>query len=460
MSNNKDLCCQIGETPVERSLVHLKRVCNHNVHITMSEPPQTHRHRVLIVGGGPAGATAAFFLAKAGFHCTVAERSTNKFAYGQGIDITGPAIKIVQKMGVYDMIKSKVTGEAGFAFLDDNGEVIAVVGTAENANGKGLSLTQEIEIMRGDVTQILADRAKESERVVYRYGCMVSELHQIESEGKESVTAVLSDTGKAESFHAVIGADGIMSRTRKLAFSQDVVKDCYKGQDQYTAFFSMPHEHSDVPNARVQHAPGGRAVLIRPTSISSPIRSSCYMISTGASPAFQAALSQTPEEQKSLFAATFATFPSNTGDRVLRGMWDSTDFYLAQTAQVKLPTWSSGRVVLTGDAAYCPSPPTGMGTVLAILGSYIIAGEMARSPDDPVAAFTKYEERLRGYVEKAQYVPLAGYLPALGNPQTWLGVWLLRLVFWAIARSGVWKLISIKQGDDKFELPEYEFNWK
>jgi 2-polyprenyl-6-methoxyphenol hydroxylase-like FAD-dependent oxidoreductase len=421
----------------------------------MANPPPSHSHRILIVGGGPAGATAAFFLAKAGFHCTVAERSTNKFAYGQGIDITGPALKIVQKMGVYDAIKAKVTGEAGFAFLDDNGDVIAAVGTAGSEKGKkGLSLTQEIEIMRGDVTQILADAAKANERVEYRYGCTITELHQ----SQDAVTAVLSDAGKAETFHAIIGADGIMSRTRNLAFPQNITKNCYKSQNQYTAFFSLPHSPEDIPNARVQHAPGGRAVLIRPTSIAVPVRSSCYMISTNnaSTPALQA-LSQSQEAQKALFASTFATFPSNTGSRVLAGMWESQDFYLAQTAQIKLPTWFSGRVVLTGDAAYCPSPPTGMGTVLAILGSYIIAGELARSPDDPVAAFAKYEERLRGYVEKAQYVPLAGYLPALGNPQSAVGVRLLRFVFWLISWSGVWKLISIKQGDDKFELPEYEF---
>lgn len=412
--------------------------------------------RILIVGGGPAGATAAFWLAKAGFQCTVAERSTDKFAYGQGIDITGPALKIIQKMGVYDTIKSKVTGEAGFAFLDDNGDVIASVGTAGNEKGKGLSLTQEIEIMRGDVTQILADRAKESELVAYRYGCTVTELRQSE----DYVTVVLSDKGKAENFTAVIGADGIMSRTRKLAFPQEIVKDCYKGQDQYTAFFSMAHQPEDVPNARVQHAAGGRAVLIRPTNIASPERSSCYIISTGASPARQHALTQSPAEQKALFAATFASFPNPTGQRVLNGMWEAQDFYLAQTAQIKLPTWSQGRVVLTGDAAYCPSPPTGMGTVLAILGSYIIAGELASNPDDPAAAFAKYEERLRTYVEKAQYVPLAGALPRLGNPQSQLGVRLLRFVFWMIAWSGVWKLVSIKQGHDKFELPEYDSKWE
>lgn len=415
----------------------------------MTTTPQ--QHRILIIGGGPAGATAAFFLAQANFLVTVAERSTDKFAYGQGIDITGPAIAIVQKMGVYEEIESKVTGEAGFALLDDSGQTIAAVGTAKGK--KGLSLTQEIEIMRGDLTKILADCAKGDERVEYRYGCTVGELHQT----SDSVTALLTDTNQHETFHAVIGADGLMSRTRKLAFPPEILKDSYKAQEQYTAFFSIPHSPCDIPNARLQHAPGGRAVLIRPTSLTSPTRSSCYMISTGPSPALQAALSQPQEEQKALFASLFASFPSATGARALQGMRESQDFYLAQTAQIKLPAWSTGRVVLTGDAAYCPSPPTGMGTMLAILGSYVLAGELARSRADPQAAFVRYEDRLRGHVERAQYVPLAGYLPALGNPQSALGVRLLRFVFWAIAWSGVWKLFSIKQGDDTFEVPEYEF---
>jgi len=418
----------------------------------MTTPTPPPRRHILVIGGGPAGATAAFFLAKANFQVTVAERATNKFAYGQGIDITGPALKVVQKMGVYDTITSKVTGEAGFALLNDAGETIAAFGASKDR--QGLSLTQEIEIMRGEVTRILADAAKQdSERVEYRYGCTVTELHQ----SADSVTAVLSDTPTPQTFHAVIGADGLMSRTRALAFPPDVVKDAYKSQDQYTAFFSLPHSPPDVPNARLQHAPDGRAILIRPTSLTDPTRSSCYMVATGANAALQSALSQPQEAQKAVFASLFADFPNPTGARVLQGMREASDFYLAQTAQIRLPTWSAGRIILTGDAAYCPSPPTGMGTVLAILGSYIIAGELSLNPADPEAAFRKYEERLRGYVEKAQYVPLAGYLPALGNPQSAWGVGVLRWVFWAVAWSGVWKLVSIKQGDDKFEVPEYEF---
>jgi 2-polyprenyl-6-methoxyphenol hydroxylase-like FAD-dependent oxidoreductase len=412
----------------------------------------TTSQKVLIIGGGPAGATAAYWLAQAGYHITVAERSTDKFAYGQGIDVTGPAIQVVQKMGVYDQIKSKVTGEAGFAILNDQGNPIATLGTATNDKGKGLSLTQEIEIMRGDITQILADKAKESDRVTYRYGCTITELRQTDSH----VTALFANTsGEPEAFSFVIGADGLMSRTRKMAFPPNMTETCYEGLDQYTAFFSLPHQPEDIPNARLQHAVRGRAVLIRPTSLTSPERSSCYMIDTGKSPALAKTLSA--EEQKARFAERFGDFPGETGRRVLEGMWEAKDFYCAQSAQIKLPKWSQGRVVLVGDAACCPSPASGMGTVLAILGSYVLAGEIAASPGDLGAAFERYEERLRGFVERAQYIPLGGLLPKIGNPQSWVGVRAVRFVFWFIAWSGVWKLVNVKQGDGGFELPNYEF---
>ena len=257
----------------------------------------TTSQKVLIVGGGPAGATAAYWLAQAGFHITVAERSTDKFAYGQGIDVTGPAIQVVQKMGVYDQIKSKVTGEAGFTILNDQGKPIATIGTATNEKGKGLSLTQEIEIMRGDITQILADKAKESGRVTYRYGCTISELRQSDSH----VTAIFAKTGgQSEDFSFVIGADGLMSRTRKISFPPSMVATCYKGLDQYTAFFSLPHQPEDIPNSRLQHAFHSRSLLIRPTTLTSPNNSSFYIIHTIKSPALSN--TQSTEYHKSLFA--------------------------------------------------------------------------------------------------------------------------------------------------------------
>ena len=196
---------------------------------------------ILVVGGGPAGATCAFWLAKGGFEVTVVERSTEKFTYGQGIDITGPAVQIVQRMGIYGAILSKTTGEGGFAILDDSGNTIARVGA-----GEGATLTQEIEVMRGDLTKLLAEAADASDKVTYRYGCTVSEIRQSE----QHVTAVLSDNnGKAEDFVAIIGADGLRSKTRQMILDRDIVANCYKSLDQYCSFFSFKGQPEDAPDS-------------------------------------------------------------------------------------------------------------------------------------------------------------------------------------------------------------------
>lgn len=106
-------------------------------------------HHILVVGGGPAGSTTAFFLAKAGFRVTVIERSTIP-PYGQGIDITGPAVDIVKKMGLWEKIKSSTTGESGFALLNDGGKEIGSVGTNPADESKmAFSPTNEIEVCEG-----------------------------------------------------------------------------------------------------------------------------------------------------------------------------------------------------------------------------------------------------------------------------------------------------------------------
>ncbi|RYE36099.1 MAG: hypothetical protein EOP21_15115 [Hyphomicrobiales bacterium] len=82
----------------------------------------------------------------------------------------------------------------------------------------------------------------------------------------------------------------------------------------------------------------------------------------------------------------------------------AADFYFGVMAQVHMPHWSKGRVALVGDAGYCPSPFTGQGSSLAIIGAYILADELSRHPGDHNAAFTVYEERMRPFVEKNQAI--------------------------------------------------------
>jgi 2-polyprenyl-6-methoxyphenol hydroxylase-like FAD-dependent oxidoreductase len=92
------------------------------------------------------------------------------------------------------------------------------------------------------------------------------------------------------------------------------------------------------------------------------------------------------------------------------------DFVLDSMTQVHLPAWSRGRVVLLGDAAWCPTPLSGLGTSLALVGAYVLAGELAATDPAtaPPEAFRRYEDLLRSYVAGAQKLPpggVAGFAP-------------------------------------------------
>lgn len=305
--------------------------------------------------------------------------------------------------------------------------------------------------MRGKCTELFAKAATELPNVTYRYGCTVSELRHDE----ESITAVLSDSGKAEQFSAVVGADGLNSRVRSLIFDEEVNRKCLDPKDVYVGFFSMPGDpEHDTPNSRLQNAPGGRSILIRPIDRSAD-RSSCYVMAVGDhEPLRKVSESGTAADQKATLLDLFADFPG-LGERARAGLREhADDFYFTRIVQVKLDTWHQGRVALVGDAGYGPSPLTGQGTTLAILGAYVLAGEMASKPDDPQTAFVEYENKLKAYVTKEQKIPFGGRAPKMANPQTQLGISVSRTLFWVLAQSKVWKLINVGT-DEKYTLPEY-----
>ena len=110
--------------------------------------------------------------------------------------------------------------------------------------------------------------------------------------------------------------------------------------------------------------------------------------------------------QKALVAERFAGAGWEV-PRLIAAMYAADDFVLDSMCQVHLPTWSHGRVVLLGDAAWSPTPLTGLGTTLALVGAYVLAGELALTDDLPTA-LRRYEEVLRPYVTTAQKLPPGG----------------------------------------------------
>ena len=413
-------------------------------------------HRVLVVGGGPTGATTAYWLARGGFEVVVVERATKaQLASGQGVDITGPAVHVVQKMGLEKQIRSSTTGEEGFSLANDEGEPIGVVGQ-RSSEGKGFSPTEEIEIMRSQLCTVLANAAEAYSNVTTRYGCSVSDVQMKET----SVTVTLSDTGKAEEFSCIIGADGLGSKVRNLTFDSAITKNCYDAKDVYVGFFSMPgNPETDLPNSRAQQAPGGRTVLLRPADEHAKT-TSCYMCIIHEDEQLQDVCGNgTIEDQRKVFAKRFQDM-GGLAEQALEGLKHTEDLYATRIVQVKLPTWYKERCALVGDAAYGPSPLTGEGTTLALVGAYVLAGEMASTPNDPTAAFKRYHETLKDYIKESQGIPLGGKAPQIGNPQTYAGIYTLRALFKVVSWTKVWKLVGSGDEQEAFKLPDYDFKLK
>ena len=392
--------------------------------------------RILICGAGIAGSTLAYWLARHDFQVVVIERSQAEQTAGQGIDIEGPALEVVKLMGmgILDKIKEKTTGELGSAVVDEQSHACGIF------EADGFGLTRSIEIMRGDLTEILYKAADESANVTFRFETTIQSLRQTQDKVIVDLENKNTKTVKVEEFDFVVGADGVRSRTRKLAMGPEKL-DCLKPVGLFVAFFSIPKEDQDWPYSRLCQFPNRRTITIRPRGKESKTSSVLLGHLNSDNPSLRRAIDAGDRQmQKEAFAKVFTGLGWETS-RVIEQMMRADNFYLDDIMQVKLDKWSQDRVVLLGDAAYAPSPLTGQGTQLAILGAYVLAQELSRNREEASAALDKYEARLRSYVGAAQNIPLRGYAPYILNPQTSWGIWVFRTVVKFVAWSKLSKML-------------------
>ncbi|KAL8832011.1 MAG: hypothetical protein Q9191_000540 [Dirinaria sp. TL-2023a] len=381
--------------------------------------------RVLVCGAGPAGSILAYWLARNDFQVVVIERSRSEQKAGQGIEIEEPALTVVKAMGVLDKLQEKKTGEKGFKLEDAQARSYGVLDA-----GDGISPTGALELMRGDLTEVLYHAANELANVAYRFE---TTLHSIRQTPEKAIVDLENRNTKAitsEEFDLVVGADGVGSRTRQLVMGSPEKLGCFKRVGAFVAYFSIPKQDRDWPYSRVCHFPGRRIVWTRPTGKeygSSKVTSVAFIKLSDDIPSLRRAnAAGERRKQKEAFADIYSGLGWET-PRILEGMMETDNFYSDELVQVKLPKWSENRVALVGDAAWAPSPFTGEGNQLAIIGAWVLAQELSRNRN--VTAFEMYEKRFRSYVEECQVIPLRGYAPYLLNPQTSLGIWILRTIY-------------------------------
>lgn len=341
----------------------------------------TMNNKILIVGAGIAGPAVAFWLKKYGFEPTIIERKTGLELGGYAIDLRGIAVDVAKKMAIYDKIYEMRTRISKGQYVDDTGHVLK----EEEGETFGFRQDEEVEILRGDLIEILMAQVAD---VPCHFDTEISSF----TEHNEEIKVVFAD-GKEASYDLVIGCDGLHSATRKLAFSPDE----YKIHDLgcYISIFSMPN-YLQLKHTMVEYEHGQKIVHVSSDRDAS-ISLAGFMFQSDKKP-------KSLREKNAQIEFLFSEYQdlgweSNT---ILRHAKQSNDFYFDNIAQVKMPSWSKARVVFVGDAGYCASPLSGQGTSLALVGAYILAGELKTAKGNYTHALQQYNRVLKDYVEANQ----------------------------------------------------------
>ncbi|TDE35810.1 FAD-dependent oxidoreductase [Nonomuraea mesophila] len=338
--------------------------------------------QVLISGASVAGPALAYWLRRYGFEVTVVERAPAlRKAGGHAVDLFRPAMDIVEEMGVLEQVLARKTGTELLTMYRE--------GRARPVNVDARRVfsavsDRHVEIMRDDLSEIFYDATRHD--VGYVFGDSIASI----SDGGE----VVFDSGRTGAYDLVIGADGLHSNVRRLVFGPESRFTEWIGA--YLAVASVP-DYLGL-DGRMEGLVGvGRMAALYGARQLADARA--------------VFLFRTPEpldchhrdvaRQKEWLRAHF-TDAGWEVPRLMEELDRAEAFYFDSITQLRMDTWSRGRVTLAGDAGYCPGPAVGGSTSLAVVGAYVLAGELAAHDGDHTRAFPAYEAEIGAYVRRSR----------------------------------------------------------
>lgn len=332
------------------------------------------KNKILVIGAGIAGTAAGYWLKRFGFAPTLIEKSSFMRTGGQALDIRGVATSVVKKMGIYEKICQMRTQVELGRYVDDWGNIIH----EETGERAGFRQGEEVEILRGDLVALM----NEALDMPCHYGQTVLSINQ-----DDRAVSVQFKDGRKEFYDLVIGADGIHSHIRRMVF----LKNEYEltSLNLYLSIFSIPN-YLKLLKTELWCEKNQRLVSLINDRDPKTMRAAFMLRSE------QALNLRDEKEQLQFLKDNFKDFGWEVPN--ILAMPEKKDFYFDLAVQVKMASWSKGRVALLGDAGYCASPLSGQGNNLALVGAYILAGELKNAQGDHVLAFRRYEEMMRPFV--------------------------------------------------------------
>ncbi len=339
---------------------------------------------ILISGASVAGPALAFWLHRYGFQPTIVERATAVRPGGYAVDFRGASLRVLERMGLLSEVQRRQTRIGAITMVDRDNKKVASMPDGFTSG--------ELEILRGDLAGIFHTATRETTEHIFDDSIAAM---QEDDTGAE----VLFEGGDRRKFDLVVGADGLHSRVRSLAFGEEEQFVRYLGY--YVSIFTIPN-YLGLEHSGLYYGTLGKKVGIFSGGDQLEAKASFFF----ATEPLKYDRRDT-EQQKTILRHHF----SDEGwqvPRLMQMMDTAPDFYFDSVSQVKMDRWSAGRKVLLGDAAYCASPLSGMGTGMAIVGAYILAGELAEADGDYSVAFKKYEAMMRDFVKRCQGIADGG----------------------------------------------------
>lgn len=352
--------------------------------------------KVLISGASIAGPVLAYWLNHYGYDVTVVERAPRlRRTGGHAVDLFRPGMDISECMGVLPRIEAKATGTTSMTVHREGKRPVTIDMT------KIFSAVSDrhVEVMRDDLSEIYHDAT--SADVEYVFG--------------DTITGIDDDLvsfahGAPRRFDIVVGADGLHSGVRRLVFGDQ--QEHFIGG--HLAVATAPKGTLD--GEMINHMrPGRMAARYGAASLDDE---RITFLFRGDHP-LDYHHRDTARQKEILRTAFTGVHPQV--DEWLGELDRTPAFYFDSITQLRLDTWSRGRVTLVGDAGFCPGPAVGGSTSLAVLGAYVLAGELAAAGGDHTRAFPAYEREMLDLVRQSRAFAL-GAAKAL-IPTSKAGVW-------------------------------------
>jgi 2-polyprenyl-6-methoxyphenol hydroxylase-like FAD-dependent oxidoreductase len=340
----------------------------------------------LVSGASVAGVTAAYWLAHHGYSVTVVERYSGLRPGGQAIDVRGPALTVLERMMLRAAADQQRTRIRGASVVDRDGNELSQ--ETESTPTGGLIASPDIELLRDDLVELLYDASKLTAEYLFD-----DSIVALEDDG--TAVGVTFEREPARSFDLVIGADGLHSNVRQLVFGPE--EDFIERLGTHAAIFTVPN-FLDLDYWQTWHYGDSTMAGIYSARNNTEARAMVGFMETDLRIDYRDTEAQFAELERRMADDGWVR------PQLLEYMRTAPDFYFDEMSQIKMDRWSKGRVALVGDAGYCCSPLSGQGTSVALLGAYILAGELATAGDDYEKGFTSYQAEFQDYVKRNQWL--------------------------------------------------------